>query len=77
MLCKWHDKRDVFMIATDDEGNDDTRMMRRKRPNSRCHAVYSGTIVRWVESTIWTKFVPTMVSEVRGAGGGSMSSGEY
>ena len=31
MLCKWHDKRDVFIIATNDAGEDSIRHVRRNR----------------------------------------------
>ena len=31
MLCKWHGKRDVFIIATNDAGGDSTRQVRRNR----------------------------------------------
>ena len=31
MLCKWHDKRDVHMISTNDAGGDHVIHVRRKR----------------------------------------------
>ena len=31
MLCKWHDKRDVHIIATNDAGEDFVRQTRRNR----------------------------------------------
>ena len=31
LLCKWHDKRDVFMVATCDAGEDTIKTMRRNR----------------------------------------------
>ena len=54
VFVKWHDKRDVCLIATDDDGKDAVKEVRRKgQVMEQCLTLCSGTC-RWVVWNGWT-----------------------
>ena len=69
MLCKWHDKRDVHMIATGNSGDDILS-------TCRCRSVLSTITIIWEAWIGSIRCEPTTVLGVLAGVGGSISSGD-
>ena len=77
MVCKWKDKQDVFMIVTNDAGEDVTRPTRRhpqmiNLPVPTCVGRYNARTL-----SISTTCAPTTVWDELAGVGGSTSSGGF